>query len=57
LLAAVYGQMGRMEDAARVAKVVRQIDPLYNRLLRFGQFENVSDTEKVNEGLRKAGLL
>ena len=57
LLAAVYGQMGRMEDAARVAKVVRQIDPLYDRLLRFGQFENVSDTEKVNEGLRKAGLL
>ncbi len=57
LLAAVYGQMGRMEDAARVAKVVRQIDPLYNRLLRFGQFENVSDTERVNEGLRKAGLL
>jgi TolB-like protein/class 3 adenylate cyclase/cytochrome c-type biogenesis protein CcmH/NrfG len=57
LLAAVYGQMGRMEEAARVAKVVRQIDPLYNRLLRFGQFENVSDTEKVNEGLRKAGLL
>jgi TolB-like protein/class 3 adenylate cyclase len=57
LLAAVYGQMGRMEEAARVAKVVRQIDPLYDRLLRFGQFENVSDTEKVNEGLRKAGLL
>jgi len=57
LLAAVYGQMGRMEEAARVAKVVRQIDPLYNRLLRFGQFENVSDTEKVNVGLRKAGLL
>ena len=57
LLAAVYGQMGRMEDAARVANVVRQIDPLYDRLLRFGQFENVSDTEKVNEGLRKAGLL
>jgi adenylate cyclase len=57
LLAAVYGQMGRMEEAARVAKVVRQIDPLYDRLLRFGQFENVSDTDRVNEGLRKAGLL
>ena len=57
LLAAVYGQMGRMEDAARVANIVRQIDPLYNRLLRFGQFENESDTERVNEGLRKAGLL
>jgi len=57
LLAAVYGQMGRTEDAARVADEVRQIDPLYDRLLRFGQFENASDTEKVNEGLRKAGLL
>ncbi len=57
LLAAVYGQMGRMEEAARVANAVRQIDPLFDRLLRFGQFENVSDTEKVNEGLRKAGLL
>ena len=57
LLAAVYGQMGRMEEAARVADAVRQIDPFFDRLLRFGQFENVSDIEKVNEGLRKAGLL
>jgi len=57
LLAAVYGQMDRTQDAARAAKAVRQIDPLYKRLLRFGQFENSSDTEQVNEGLRKAGLL
>jgi adenylate cyclase len=57
LLAAVYGQMGRQEEAARVANAVRQIDPQYKRLLRFGQFKHVSDTEKVNDGLRKAGLL
>jgi len=57
LLAAVYGQMDRTQDAARAAKAVRQIDPLYKRLLRFGQFKNSSDTEQVNEGLRKAGLL
>jgi adenylate cyclase len=57
LLAAVYAQMDRTQDAARAAIAVRQIDPLYKRLLRFGQFKNSSDTEQVNEGLRKAGLL
>ena len=57
LLSAVYAQMGRMEEAARAAKAVRKIDPLYGRLLRFGQFKNPSDTERVNEGLRKAGLI
>ena len=57
LLSAVYAQMGRGEEAARAAKAVRKIDPLYGRLLRFGQFKNPSDTERVNEGLRKAGLI
>ena len=57
LLAAVYAQMGRTDDATRIAKTVRQIDPLYKRSLRFGQFKNKSDTEQVNKGLRKAGLL
>ena len=57
LLSAVYAQMGRVEEAARAAKAVRKIDPLYGRLLRFGQFKNSSDTERVNEGLRKAGLI
>ena len=57
LLSAVYAQMGRAEEAARAAKAVRKIDPLYGRLLRFGQFKNPSDTERVNEGLRKAGLI
>lgn len=57
LLAAVYGQMGSTADAARAAEAVRKIDPLYKRLLKFRQFIKSSDTEKVNDGLRKAGLL
>jgi adenylate cyclase len=57
LLSAVYAQMDRTEDAERAAQAVRRIDPLYKRLLRFRQFKDSSDTERVNEGLRKAGLL
>ena len=56
VLAAVYAQMDRKEDAARAAQAVRQIDPQYKRLMRFGQFNNSADIERVSEGLRKAGL-
>jgi tetratricopeptide (TPR) repeat protein len=56
LLAAVYGQMGRTEEAARAAKAVRRIDPRYKRVMRFEQFENPADVSRVEEGLRKAGL-
>ena len=57
LLSAVYAQMDRTEDAERAAQAVRRIDPLYKRLLRFRQFKNSSDINRVNEGLRKSGLL
>jgi len=56
VLAAVYAQMDRKEDAARAAQAVRQINPQYKRLMRFGQFDNSADIERVSEGLRKAGL-
>ncbi len=56
MLAAVYGQMDRTEEAARAADAVRQIDPRYKRLMRFEQFKNLSDVARVEEGLRKAGL-
>jgi len=56
LLAAVYAQMDRPEEAARAAEAVRRIDPRYKRLIRFGQFTNPADIERVDEGLRKAGL-
>jgi adenylate cyclase len=56
LLAAVYGQMDRTKDAARAADAVRRINPFYKRLMRFKQFENLADVERVDEGLRKAGL-
>ncbi|MCZ6586621.1 MAG: adenylate cyclase, partial [Alphaproteobacteria bacterium] len=56
LLAAVYGQMDRAEEAARAAEAVRQIDPRYKRLMRFEQFQNSADAARVAEGLRKAGL-
>jgi hypothetical protein len=48
--------MGRKEDAARAAQAVRHIDPQYKRLMRFGQFDNPADIERISEGLRKAGL-
>jgi hypothetical protein len=57
LLAAVYAQMDRPEEAARAAEAVRRIDPRYKRLMRFGQFTNPADIERVDEGLRKAGLI
>jgi len=56
VLAAAYAQMDRKEDAARAAQAVREIDPQYKRLMRFGQFENSADIERISEGLRKAGL-
>ena len=56
LLAAVYAQMDRPEEAARAAEAVRRIDPRYKRLMRFGQFTNPADIARVDEGLRKAGL-
>ncbi|MEE8505119.1 MAG: adenylate/guanylate cyclase domain-containing protein [Kiloniellales bacterium] len=56
LLAAVYGQMDRTEEAARAAEAVRRIDPRYKRVMRFEQFESPADVSRVEEGLRKAGL-
>jgi len=56
MLAAAYAKMDRKEDAARAAQAVRQIDPQYKRLMRFGQFTNSADIERVSEGLSKAGL-
>jgi TolB-like protein/class 3 adenylate cyclase/Flp pilus assembly protein TadD len=56
LLAAVYGQMDRTDEAARAAEAVRQIDPRYKRLMRFDQFKNSADVARVQEGMRKAGL-
>ena len=56
LLAAVYAQMGRKEEAARAAEAVRRIDPRYERQMRFEQFKNSADVARVEEGLRKAGL-
>lgn len=56
LLAAVYEQMGRIEAAERAAAAVRQIDPHYKRVLRFGQFQKAADIERVDVGTRKVGL-
>ena len=56
LLAAAYAQMDRPEEAARAAEAGRRIDPRYKRLLKFGQFKNSADVERVAQGLRKAGL-
>ncbi len=55
MLVASYAQTGRSAEAAQMVEIVRRIDPFL--LARdFTLFRNQADTEKVADGLRKAGL-
>ena len=55
-LAATYAQAGRMEDAAREAKMVLEFNPFFE-VDAFGTaFRNPEDREQLRLGLRKAGL-
>ena len=56
VLAAAYAEDERREDAARVAAVIRRVDPTFDSQ-EFGiKFLNPLDLEHLRDGLRKAGL-
>jgi adenylate cyclase len=55
-LAASYAQAGRLEDAAKAAKMVLMLQPFFE-LDSYGMaFRNPTDRERIRDGLRKAGL-
>ncbi len=57
-LAAVYGQMGRIEDAEWEAAELLTLEPDFTlaRARETVTFKNPADLERYIEGLRKAGL-
>jgi TolB-like protein/DNA-binding winged helix-turn-helix (wHTH) protein/cytochrome c-type biogenesis protein CcmH/NrfG len=56
VLAAAYAQQDRPEDAARVAAMVRRIDPTFDPKAFGNKFLKATDLEQLRNGLRKAGL-
>jgi len=56
VLAAAYAQRERPEDAARVAAMVRRIDPTFDPEAFGNKFLKAADLEHLRNGLRKAGL-
>jgi len=55
-LAAVYAQMGRVDDAENAARKVLKMH-LFFEVNDYGSaFRDPSDREKIADGLRKAGL-
>jgi TolB-like protein/Tfp pilus assembly protein PilF len=57
VLAAALGQLGRAEDAARVAETIRRTDPFFDPQNFGSKFLNPDDLAHLREGLRKARLL
>jgi len=57
VLAAAYAQDEQGKDAARVAAVIRRIDPTFNPQEFGTKFLRALDLEHLRDGLRKAGLL
>jgi tetratricopeptide (TPR) repeat protein len=54
--AAALAQLGELEGATRAAQEVRRLDPFFD-VARFGtRLVNPAHREKLQEGLRKAGL-
>jgi adenylate cyclase len=58
LLAASYGQMGRVDEAREVWREALRVNPGYSldRRRKVLPYKNPDDFEKVVEGLLKAGL-
>jgi adenylate cyclase len=55
-LAAAYARAGRPEDAAREAKMVLELNPLFEADSYGTVFRNPADRKRIQDGLRKAGL-
>lgn len=56
VLAAAYAQRNRIEEAGRVATVIRRTDPTFDPRSFGSKFLNPTDLEHLREGFRKAGL-
>jgi len=56
VLAAAYAQHDRLEDAARVAKEIRRMDPTFDPRAFGSKFLQPTDLEHLRDGFRKAGL-
>jgi adenylate cyclase len=56
VLAAAYAEDERAGDAARVAAVIRRVDPTFDSQEFGTKFLNPLDLEHLRDGLRKAGL-
>jgi TolB-like protein/Tfp pilus assembly protein PilF len=56
ILAAIYGQLGRAEEASRAARTVRRFDPFFKAETFGDGFRNPEHTAHLRDGLRKAGL-
>jgi adenylate cyclase len=56
MLAAVYAEAGRAEDAARAAAEVRKLDPFFKTNSFGSLFRNPDHQTKIASALRKAGL-
>jgi TolB-like protein/Tfp pilus assembly protein PilF len=57
VLAASYAQLGRADDAARVAREIRRVNPAFDAGTFGNKFLNPTDLQHLRDGFRKAGLL
>jgi adenylate cyclase len=59
LLAATYGQMGRLDEAREQWRDALKVNPAYSleHRRKVLPYKNPADFEAVVEGLRKAGLV
>jgi TolB-like protein/class 3 adenylate cyclase/Tfp pilus assembly protein PilF len=56
VLAATYGQLGRMADSKRMAETVKRRLPVFDAQTFGSRFQNRAHHDYLVEGLRKAGL-
>jgi TolB-like protein/Tfp pilus assembly protein PilF len=56
VLAATYGQLGRVADSKRMAELVRRRLPVFDAQTFGSRFQNRAHQDYLVEGLRKAGL-
>ena len=56
ILAAAYFEAGRQEDAAREAKTVRRLSPIFNSADYGSLFRDREHRERIASSLQKAGL-
>ena len=59
VLASALGHLGEVDEAGRIWRELKEINPKYSFSEHFGRqpFKRQEDAERVTEGLAKAGLL